>query len=71
MRLFAEDTGFENIGYKYFEKEDFTYISELSMGMLDNVFVSHAMYQKVQDAKIDYTNPRVHDQYGQNRIICH
>merc|ERR1712228_599423 len=58
LRLFAEDTGFENIGYKYFDKQDFTYLSDVSMGMGDNVFVCHAMYQKVQDAQIDYTHPR-------------
>ena len=49
-------TGLRNIGYKYFDKPDFTYLSHLSMGMLDNIFCSQSMYQKIQDAKIDYSH---------------
>lgn len=53
---FMDATGLRNIGYKYFDRSDFTYLSHLSMGMLDNMFCSQSMYQKVQDAKIDYSH---------------
>eukprot|EP01083_Nonionella_stella_P260181 887487_1 len=58
LKRLSEDTGFKNIGYKYFDRDDFTYLSQLSMGMLDNIFTSQALYQKIQDTKIDYSHPR-------------
>lgn len=58
MRTLSDLTGFQNIGYKYFDKDDFTYLSQLSMGMLDNIFVSGPIYQKIQDVKIDYSHPK-------------